>query len=90
MRVNGGLVNVTNFNHEFAEADIEENLIYHNFDKLEKCSKCNLIIGTDFFENKSDCCNYFFLNGIEIFLDFRTLEELNLTCEEIQIKLLLE
>lgn len=66
---------------------------FGSFDFVRKCSICNMIIGSDRYSNTElnrRTTDFFFINGKEIFEDFTDLDKLNLTCEEFQIKLLLE
>lgn len=89
------------FNHKFIDCFIPiyinnkfEKRIGGNIDFCKYCNKCNIIFIFVIFDKddgniNSDNC-YFFLNEKEIFERINNLNELNLTCEEIQIKLLLE
>lgn len=80
-------MNVINFNHDFININTPKCVTtnYGSVDKCVICSKCKLVVGT--FEQFYDI---FYMNGIELFIWNTNLKELNLTCEELQIKMLLE
>ncbi len=84
-------MNVINYNHDFINIEIPSYIVkeYGSFNVCKKCSKCNMIVAVNNY-NRLYYDDFFFLNGIEIFAHINDLEELNLTCEELQIKLLLE
>ena len=61
------------------------------------CIKCNLVVHTETVYYKYindndgfDHSDYFYLHGKEIFNSYIVLEQLNLTCEEIIIKQIIE
>jgi hypothetical protein len=61
------------------------------------CTKCNLVVHTEavyeeFINDNGgfDHSDYFYLNGKEVYNKFIVLEQLNLTCDELIIKQILE
>lgn len=95
-------MNVTNYNHNFKDIDCPKDLLFLHrkdgpgiFDLCKFCDKCNIFfIFVETHEDKiyhtNDIDCYFYLNNKEIFKNSITLEDLNLLCEEVSIKLLLE
>lgn len=81
-----------NNDHDFEEykfpyEDLYNNISAYRFNKSIICKKCNIIIAKRHKKSKFD---YFFLNGKEIFEHIFSFEHLNLTCEDIIIKTILE
>jgi len=66
---------------------------YKNCSACKICTKCNLIIVSEniYFEDNYIINNdWFFINKKEVFESVITLEKLNLTCDEIIIKNIIE
>lgn len=87
-------------NHNIERSDYNHNFIKHNSDWVvvniadcdlcRKCTKCNLVVATVYYVHLNIIDDFFILNDEEIFNTILNLEELNITCEEVLIKLLLE
>ena len=90
MGANGGLVSAINYNHDLVKIKTPVYALnkHGRFDECWSCSKCKIVICYSHYSSVTD--HFFFINGIEIFEEALNLFKLNLTCEEIQIKLLLE
>lgn len=79
--------------HDFVDIDLPFSLReeYVFFNTCKKCNKCNMIVGANYYgDNDKFNDDFFFINNVEVFKDFYKIEELDLTCEEILIKFLLE
>jgi hypothetical protein len=78
--------------HEFKELLIDDALKIINIyseerdEPLKICLKCNLIILT----HRSAHYSRFWFNNIEIYDDFEDFEQIDLTCEELIIKSIVE
>ncbi len=52
------------------------------------CSKCHMVVAS--YTNNGQGAEWFYLNGVEIFEYVYNLSRLNLTCDEIIIKNIIE
>jgi hypothetical protein len=74
-------------NHNFIE---DKNYICNDIREFlikKVCTKCFLCVAKRRYESAVD---YFFFNGVEVYNDFINLDKLNLTCDEVIIKNILE
>lgn len=82
-------------NHQWKNIEIPsyvKSIMNDDVDFAKQCTICELVIGVrNIFDEKPAINNYcFFINAIEILHDIYTLDKLNLNCNKVIIKNIIE